>query len=80
MSRLLASTLLLRERLWDLLNELSQEGTSLIISSHILDEADRCDDVLFAREGPVMQGTRNEILAKVGASSMEEAFVAVMER
>lgn len=71
---------LLRQRLWDLFNELSQEGTSLIISSHILDEADRCDDVLFVREGRVMHGTRNEILAQAGASSMEEAFVAVMER
>ncbi|WP_301282149.1 ABC transporter ATP-binding protein [Corynebacterium aurimucosum] len=71
---------LFRQRLWDLFNELSQEETSLIISGHILDEADRCDDVLFAREGRVMHSTRNEILAQAGASSTEEAFVAVMER
>ena len=71
---------LLRRRLWELFHELVTEGASLLVSSHILDEADQCEHVLFVDEGRVEHATRNEVLASTGAESMEDAFLAVMGR
>jgi len=71
---------LLRRQLWDLFHELAEEGTALVVSSHILDEADHCEHVLFVRDGHVMHTTHDDIVAQTGALSMEEAFMAVMDR
>lgn len=71
---------LLRWRLWQLFHELVAEGAALIVSSHILDEADQCEHVLFVDEGRVEYATRDEVLATTGTDSMEDAFVAVMGR
>lgn len=71
---------LLRRSLWELFHELVADGVSLIVSSHILDEADECEHVLFIDEGRVKHATRNEVLASTGADSMEDAFLAVMGR
>lgn len=71
---------LLRRRLWELFHELVAEGATLLVSSHILDEADQCEHVLFVDEGRVEHATRSEVLADTGADSMEDAFLAVMGR
>lgn len=71
---------LLRRQLWDMFRALVDEGATLIVSSHILDEADHCEHVLFVEEGRVMHATRKDLLAQTGAASMEEAFMEVMQR
>ena len=71
---------LLRRQLWDLFQQMVDEGTALIVSSHILDEADHCEHVLFVHDGRVTHATHDDILAQTGAESMEEAFLAVMEQ
>lgn len=71
---------LLRQQLWDLFHELAEAGTTLLISSHMLDEADHCERILFVRDGRVMQTTHDEILAQTGSNSMDEAFLAVMNQ
>ena len=71
---------LLRRGLWELFHELVAEGATLLVSSHILDEADQCEHVLFVDEGRVKHETRNEVLTRTGADSMEDAFLAVMGR
>ena len=60
---------LLRRQLWDLFHDLAEEGTTLIISSHILDEAEHCDQVLFVRDGDVMHTTRDSIVAQTGTAN-----------
>lgn len=71
---------LLRQQLWGLFHELAEAGTTLLISSHMLDEADHCERILFVRDGRVMQTTHDEILAQTGSNSMDEAFLAVMNQ
>lgn len=71
---------LLRRELWEMFHELVHEGTTLIISSHILDEADQCEHVLFVDEGRVEHATRDDVLARTGTDSMEDAFLEVMGR
>lgn len=71
---------MLRRQLWELFHELVEEGTTLIISSHMLSEADHCEHVLLVRDGRVMHATRDEIMAQTGARNMDEAFMAVMGR
>lgn len=71
---------LLRQQLWGLFHELAEAGTTLLISSHMLDEADHCERILFVRDGRVMQTTHDEILAQTGSNSMNEAFLAVMNQ
>lgn len=71
---------LLRQQLWGLFHELAEAGTTLLISSHMLDEADHCERILFVCDGRVMQTTHDEILAQTGSNSMDEAFLAVMNQ
>lgn len=71
---------MLRRQLWDLFHGLAEDGTTLVISSHILDEAEHCDQVLFVRDGHVMHTTRDKIVSQTGTANMEDAFMAVMER
>ncbi len=50
-SRPSASTPVLRRDLWRLFHELAAAGATLLVSSHVMDEAERCDHLVFMREG-----------------------------
>lgn len=66
----------LRNRLWRIFRQLSKEGTTLIISSHSMDEASRCDDLVLIREGRIIaHDTPEELLARTKANSVEQAFL-----
>ena len=70
----------LRRDLWNLFHRLAERGVTLLVSSHVMDEADRCDALLLLREGRVLaDGTPAELRARTGAASLDEAFLALIE-
>jgi ABC-2 type transport system ATP-binding protein len=71
---------LLRRRLWELFGELARGGRTLLISSHVMDEAAHCDSLILLREGCVLASGRGDaLLARTGAPDLESAFVALIE-
>jgi ABC-2 type transport system ATP-binding protein len=70
----------LRAQLWGLFRRLAaREGTSLVISSHVMDEATRCDRLLLMREGAILADlTPAELLSSTGTSSPDEAFLTLI--
>lgn len=69
----------LRRDLWALFRHLRDGGATLLVSSHVLDEAMRCDDLVLLRDGrAIAQGTPREVLREAGASDPEEAFLALV--
>ncbi|WP_233265470.1 ABC transporter ATP-binding protein [Leifsonia sp. AG29] len=72
---------LLRVELWALFHRLADAGTSLLVSSHVMDEATRCDRLLLMREGAVIADQTPEgLLAETGAPDAESAFIALLRR
>lgn len=70
----------LRNELWVLFREIAADGTTLIISSHVMDEALRCDRLLLMRAGEVIADTTpSGLLESTGASDPEGAFLALLE-
>ena len=70
----------LRRDLWTLFNELAASGLSLLISSHVMDEASRCDDLMLMRDGELLaHDSVAAILASTGASDVEAAFLSLVE-
>lgn len=71
----------LRRDLWGLFRRLAREGRTLLISSHVMDEADQCDDILLVRDGQLLwDKTKDELLAETKASSVEGAFLQLVTR
>lgn len=71
----------LRADLWGLFRTLASEGKTLLISSHVMDEAERCDEIVFVREGRVIaHDTLGNVLKNTNAANAEEAFLALARR
>jgi ABC-2 type transport system ATP-binding protein len=72
----------LRAELWASFHELADgEGTTLLISSHVMDEASECDSLLLMRDGALLeQTTPDELRAQTGKDDLGQAFLAVIER
>lgn len=69
----------LRRDLWDMFNGLARNGATLLVSSHVMDEADRCSDLLLLREGRVLAaGSPTGIRESTGADDLESAFLALI--
>jgi ABC-2 type transport system ATP-binding protein len=69
----------LRDSLWGLFNTLAERGTSLIISSHSMDEARRCDDLVLIREGKLIaHSSPQELLQQTGTKTVEESFLKLV--
>ncbi|OKK05818.1 multidrug ABC transporter ATP-binding protein [Streptomyces sp. CB03234] len=67
---------LVRRELWAVFKRLAEEGTTLLVSSHVMDEADRCDRLLLMRAGRLLASAgRNDLLLHTGCDSVEEAFM-----
>ncbi len=70
----------LRRDLWALFGRLAAAGATLLVSSHVMDEAERCDRLLLMREGEFLADcTLPELLERTGASDVEQAFLALVE-
>ena len=68
----------LREEIWDLIRRRAAAGTTVLVSSHVMDEAQRCDSLVFIREGSILAtGTADDILEETATSSMDAAFLAL---
>ena len=70
----------LRRDIWMQLRSLADEGTALLVSSHVMDEAERCDRLVLMRDGVVIAaGTQAELLRRTRTSDVESAFLALVE-
>jgi ABC-2 type transport system ATP-binding protein len=69
----------LRVELWEQFHALADRGTTLLVSSHVMDEAGRCDRLLLLREGRVLSdSTPAELRARTGTDDLEEAFLRLV--
>jgi ABC-2 type transport system ATP-binding protein len=70
----------LRADLWRTFGELAAAGATLLISSHVMDEAVHCDALLLMREGDILAASSpGELLERTGAEDMEQAFLKLIE-
>ena len=70
----------LRRDLWALFGRLSGSGVTLLVSSHVMDEAGRCDRLLLMREGRILaDDTLAGVLAATGTSEVEAAFLSLID-
>jgi len=70
----------LRRDLWDLFHELAERGSTLLVSSHVMDEASRCDRLVLLREGRILaEDTPDGLRARTGATEMDDAFLRLVE-
>lgn len=71
----------LRATMWDAFRERRNEGALILVSTHYLGEATRCDDVLFLRNGRVLAYDSPErFLEETGTDDLEDAFLTLLER
>jgi ABC-2 type transport system ATP-binding protein len=69
----------LRAELWRSFHELAAAGTTLLISSHVMDEAAECDALLLMREGSLLdQTTPGELRERTGKQDLGQAFLAII--
>ena len=62
----------LRRDLWATFRSLAEAGTTLLVSSHVMDEADRCDRLLLMRDGRILAtGTPAELRDDTGADDLD---------
>jgi len=70
----------LRVQLWDRFRKMAAGGTTIVVSSHVMDEAERCDRLGLIRFGKLLaEGTVPEIKAKAGVARLEDAFLKLSE-
>jgi ABC-2 type transport system ATP-binding protein len=71
---------LLRVQFWAHFRALADDGTTIVVSSHVMDEADRCDELLFMRAGRMIaRGGGRELRARAGTDDLEQAFLRFAE-
>ncbi len=70
----------LRRDLWNLFHRLAEDGATLLVSSHVMDEASRCDRLLLMRDGLLLaDDTPQALLEKSGADDIEQAFLTLID-
>jgi ABC-2 type transport system ATP-binding protein len=70
----------LRRDLWATFAELARGGTALLVSSHVMEEAEHCDELLLMRDGDLLAAESPDALrARTGRRQLDEAFLALIE-
>jgi ABC-2 type transport system ATP-binding protein len=70
----------LRRDLWETFHRLADEGSTLLVSSHVMDEAERCQSLVLMRAGRIVAtDTPDGLRAKTGRQDLEEAFLVLAE-
>jgi len=71
----------LRVQFWEHFRQLAADGTTIVVSSHVMDEAERCQRLGLIRFGKLLgEGTPNEVRAAAGTNNLEEAFLKLSGR
>jgi ABC-2 type transport system ATP-binding protein len=71
---------ILRQELWRLFGDLAKKGKIVFVSSHVMDEAERCEHLLLMRDGKLLwTDSRKELLKGTGTVSVEEAFIKMIK-
>jgi ABC-2 type transport system ATP-binding protein len=71
----------LRADLWEQFTDLARAGTTLLVSSHVMDEADHCGDLMLMRDGHlVAHTTPTQLREDAGCTSLEDAFLTIIKR
>jgi ABC-2 type transport system ATP-binding protein len=70
----------LRRDLWAMFHRLADAGTAVLVSSHVMDEAERCDRLLLMRDGELIaQDTPQALLDRTRTTDVEHAFLTIVE-
>jgi ABC-2 type transport system ATP-binding protein len=70
----------LRRDLWQTFRDVAEQGATLLVSSHVMDEADRCDRLLLLREGRLLaDATPSELRERTGEQDLDAAFLKLVE-
>jgi len=70
----------LRVQLWGRFRDMTANGTSIVVSSHVMDEAERCDRLGLIRFGRLLaEGTADELRRQAGCDRLEDAFLRLSE-
>ncbi|MEV7068384.1 ABC transporter ATP-binding protein [Streptomyces collinus] len=71
----------LRRDLWNLFHDIATDrGATLLVSSHVMDEAERCHRLLLMRDGRLLaDGTPDALRTRTGAATVEEAFLHLVD-
>jgi ABC-2 type transport system ATP-binding protein len=70
----------LRQSLWQTFHDLADRGTTLVVSSHVMDEASRCDALALLRDGRILAtGTPGALLEQTGTDDLDAAFLALVD-
>ncbi len=70
----------LRRDLWAMFHRLAEAGTTVLVSSHVMDEAERCDRLLLMRDGALLAvDTPQALLEQTGSDDIEGAFLRLVE-
>jgi ABC-2 type transport system ATP-binding protein len=69
----------LRAEIWSYLRELASRGTTLLISSHVMDEASHCDSLILLRDGRLLAtGIPDELMKNTHTQTVEQAFLKLV--
>jgi ABC-2 type transport system ATP-binding protein len=70
----------LRVQFWEYFRDLAAAGATLVVSSHVMDEADRCDELLLMLHGRLItRGSGADIRKRAGSDDIEQAFLRLGE-
>ena len=72
---------LLRRDLWSLFHRFTDEGKTLLVSSHMMEEANHCDELVLLREGEILaKGSPEELRVQAGLENMDAVFISLVEK